>query len=121
MLKPDVKKSYDNHVMTCHEHAMNTCHEGINTPITCHDSNQKESQNGRLTKEEWWYLVNTLESWRVYNPRAVVKKNPAAAWKIMNICKDNNVRVPGAYFTRCFKNELFKLEIKKELKHAINC
>ena len=46
MLKPDVKKSYDNHVMTCHEHAMNTCHEGINTPITCHDSNQKESQNG---------------------------------------------------------------------------
>lgn len=115
MLNPGSKKSYDKHVMICHEHDMNTCHEGINTSITCHDSNE------RLSKDEWWYLVNTLEAWRVYNPRAVVKKNPAAAWKIMNICKDNNVRVPGAYFTRCFKNELFKLEIKNELKKVINC
>lgn len=97
------------HDMICHEHDYELCHEGINTHSICHDSE-------RLTKNEWWYLVNTLDSWRVFNPRAVIKKNPVLAWHCMNLCKDNKVRVPGAYFTRCFKNELFKLELKKELK-----
>ena len=100
------------HVMIGHEHDMKVCHEGINTLTICHDSE-------RLTKDEWWYLVNTLDSWRVFNPRAVIKRNPALAWKCMNLCKDNNVRIPGAYFTRCFKNELFKLEMKKELKDRL--
>lgn len=132
------------HDMICHEHDHELCHEGINTHSICHDSGilykqslvsecvandseceisdsneRKEFQDNRLSKDEWWYLVNTLDSWRVFNPRAVIKKNPVLAWHCMNLCKDNNVRVPGAYFTRCFKNELFKLEIKKELKNKL--
>lgn len=95
---------HDNHVMICHD----TCHEGINTPITCHDSN-------RLSKDEWWYLVDQLSQWKVYNPRAIVKKNPIAAWRCMNICKDNCVKVPGAYFTTCFRRECAKDESKKQI------
>lgn len=94
-----------NHAMLCNDLG----HEGINTHITCHDSN-------RLSKDEWWFLVTTLEAWNVFNPRAVVKKNPALAWRVMNLCKDNCVRVKGAYFTACFRRELFKLEVKKDLK-----
>lgn len=104
------QKQYD-HDMICHD----ICHDGINNPIICHDSNEmyeknvqlKEEEN-RLNKSDWYYLVQTLESWRVFNPRAIVKKNPAAAWRCMNICKDRNVRVPGAYFTACFRTELAK-------------
>lgn len=102
---------------SCHDHNMighDTCYEGINTPITCHDSNI------RLSKTDWWYLVNTLTEWRVFNPRAVVKKNPAAAWKCMNLCKDNNVRIPGAYFTICFRNECAKAESKKKILELQN-
>lgn len=87
------------HDMTCNE----LCHEGINTPIICHDSSEN-----RLSKSDWWYLVNQLTEWRVFNPRAIVKKNPVAAWRVMNLCKDNCVRVPGAYFTACFRKELEK-------------
>ena len=100
---------YDYHVMTCH----NTSHEGINTPITCHDS---EEEKNRIGKNEWLFLVETLDKWHVFNPRAVVKKNPAAAWKCMNLCKDKGVRVPGAYFTACFRTELARAEFKKELQ-----
>ena len=113
---------YDNHVMTCHD----TSHEGINIPFTCYDSeqvNQKSvqvsDQVNRISKEEWQFLVDTLESWRVFNPRAIVKKNPAAAWKCMNLCKDKGVRVPGAYFTVCFRTELARAEFRKELKKRI--
>jgi hypothetical protein len=71
-----------------------------------------------LSKDEWWFLVDTLEKWRVFNPRAIVKKNPQAAWKCMNLCKDKNVRVPGAYFTACFRTELAKIEFKKKIGAA---
>jgi hypothetical protein len=91
-----------NHDMIEHD---NLCHEGNNTLIcydSCHESNQ-------LDKSEWWYLVNTLTEWRVYNARSVVKRNPRLAWKVMNLCKDKRVRVKGAYFTTCFRRELAKL------------
>lgn len=88
---------------------MKLCHEGINTPFICHDS------KNRITKDEWFYLVDTLTQWRVFNPRAVIKKNPAAAWKCMNLCKENKVRVPGAYFTACFRKELAKAELEAKL------
>lgn len=130
------------HVMICHDTCYDVCHEGINTHVICHDSNEMYEKNvqlkgqlsgntgklenqlttncsqpvtdcheldgRRLSKDEWWFLVDTLESWRVFNPRAIVKKNPAAAWRCMNICKDRNVRVKGAYFTACFRTELAK-------------
>ena len=83
------------------------CHEGINTLI-CHDHDMSSKPN-QLDKSEWWYLVNTLTEWRVYNARAVVKRNPRLAWKVMNLCKDKRVRVKGAYFTTCFRRELSKL------------
>ena len=92
-----------NHDMnTCNE----VCHEGNNTLI-CNDHDMSEPV--QLKKSDWWYLVTTLEEWRVYNPRAVVKKNPVVAWKVMNLCKDKRVRVKGAYFTTFFRRELAKL------------
>ena len=122
MQQNEQTKRYDYHVMTCHD----TSHEGINIPITCHDSEQSrntlqlENQTeNRISKDEWLFLVETLDKWHVFNPRAVVKKNPAAAWKVMNLCKDKGVRVPGAYFTACFRTELARAEFKKELQKRI--
>lgn len=104
-----VELSYHEHDMISHE----LCHEGNNTLI-CHDSCHEEEQQ-QLNKSDWWYLVNQLEQWRVYNPRSVVKKNPVIAWKVMCLCKDPNVRVKGAYFTTCFRRECFKAELKANL------
>lgn len=104
----DVNHSYHDHDMIGHE----LCHEGINTLI-CHDSCHEGKE--QLEKDEWWYLVNQLEKWRVFNPRSVVKRNPVIAWKVMNLCKDPNVRVKGAYFTTCFRRECFKAELKSRL------
>lgn len=108
-------KKQNEHVMICHDTCYDVCHEGINTHVICHDSVQVNQKSGqvseqvnRISKDEWQFLVDTLEKWRVFNPRAVVKKNPAAAWRCMNLCKDRNVRVPGAYFTACFRTELAK-------------
>ena len=98
------------HDMTCND---TLCHDSNNTTIcyeSCHEKNQ-------LSKEDWWYLVETLTSWRVFAPRAVIKKNPQLAWRIMNICKDPSVRVKGAYFTTCFKRELYKLENEEKLAY----
>lgn len=100
------ENSYHDHDMISH----GLCHEGINT-VKCHDSCHEE----QLSKSDWWYLVNTLEQWRVFNPRSVVKRNPAIAWRVMNLCKDPNVRVKGAYFTTCFRRECFKAELKTKL------
>lgn len=95
-----------NAMITCNE----LCNEGINTPSICNDSNVK-----RLDKNDWWYLVDTLESWGVFKPRAIVKKNPAAAWKVMNLCKDRQVRHKGSYFTVCFRRELALAEMRERL------
>ena len=108
----ETQKQNDN-VMICHDTCYDVCHEVNNTHVICHDSKGQSETNcsqleNRISKEEWFYLVDTLESWRVFNPRAIVKKNPAAAWRCMNICKDRNVRVKGAYFTACFRTELAK-------------
>lgn len=65
--------------------------------LSCHDSCHEEEQQ-QLNKSDWWYLVNQLEQWRV-----------------MNLCKDPNVRVKGAYFTTCFRRECFKAELKANL------
>lgn len=101
----------NNHDMSYHDIGHDTCND--NTYTTCiHDMSENS-----LSKTDWWYLVNTLESWRVFNPRSVVKKNPQLAWRIMNICKDPSVRVKGAYFTTCFKRELYKLENEEKLAY----
>ena len=124
--------------MICDDYDMTLCNEGINTPIICNDSGIAESETRlcegkvndrtksvmnylpereqfqdsvtRLDKNDWWYLVQTLEEWGVFKPRAVVKKNPVAAWKCMNLAKDNYAKSKGAYFMICFKKELAKAE-----------
>lgn len=93
-------------MITCNE---SSCNEGINTPSICNDSVT------RLDKNDWWYLVQTLESWGVFKPRAIVKKNPVAAWKCMNLCKDRQVRHKGSYFTVCFRRELALAEMRERL------
>lgn len=103
------------HVMSCHD----TCHEVINNSsnhdMSSADNFQKDVNNSMLSKDEWHYLTKTLDGWRVYNPRAVVKKNPLLAWRIMNLCKDPQIRVKGAYFTVCFRKELEKIELQRQV------
>lgn len=102
-----MSETFENSAMIpCNE---GLCNEGINTPIICNDSVT------RLDKNDWWYLVQTLESWGVFKPRAIVKKNPLAAWKCMNLCKDKQVRHKGSYFTVCFRRELMFAELKQRL------
>lgn len=98
-------------MITCNDTICNElCNEDINTHSICNDSKVK-----RLDKNDWWYLVQTLESWGVFKPRAIVKKNPLAAWKVMNLCKDKQVRHKGSYFTVCFRRELALAELKERL------
>lgn len=106
-----MQKHEQNAMITCNDyHVMSTSNEGINTHSICNDSKVT-----RLDKNDWYYLVNTLESWGVFKPRAIVKKNPAAAWKCMNLCKDKQVRHKGSYFTVCFRRELMFAELKQRL------
>ena len=102
----------NNHDMSCHD---SICHD--NTHTNNHDMSEVSEDSGRLSKTDWWYLVNTLESWRVFNPRAVVKKNPQLAWRVMNLCKDPSIRVKGAYFTTCFNRELAKTQNQDKLEY----
>ena len=109
-----------NTMITCNDTICNElCNEGINTPSICNDSHQVSHQPTskitRLDKNDWYYLVQTLESWGVFKPRAIVKKNPLAAWKCMNLCKDKNVRHKGSYFTVCFRRELALAEMREKL------
>lgn len=105
-----MQENEQNTMITCNEHVMSTCNEGINTHSICNDSKVT-----RLSKDEWWFLVNTLESWGVFKPRAIVKKNPAAAWKVMCLCKDPQVKVKGSYFTVCFRRELALAEMRERI------
>ena len=98
-----------NAMITCNDYVMKSCNESIHTPI-CNDSKVQ-----KLDKNDWWYLVNQLEDWGVYKPRAIVKKNPQAAWLCMNLAKDNYAKSKGAYFMICFKRELIKAELKQRL------
>ncbi len=103
-----MEKTDKNAMITCNDSCDDLCNEGINTPIICNDS-------GKLDKADWWYLVSTLEKWGVYKPRAIVKKNPYAAWHCMNLCKDRQVRHKGSYFTVCFRRELALSEMRERL------
>ena len=96
-------------MISCNDSCNELCNEVIHTYI-CNDSVT------RLDKNDWWYLVNQLEQWGVFKPRAIVKKNPLAAWKCMNLAKDNYAKSKGAYFMICFKKELAKQEAHDFIK-----
>lgn len=92
---------------SCHTHGLESCHdqghEGIKR-YSCHESNEIENYK-KLSKEDWTYLVGVLESWRVYNPRAVIKRYGALnAWEAMIRTEDFTPRVPGAYFTKVIRS-----------------
>ena len=74
-----------------------------------------------MSKSDWYYLVEILESWRVYNPRAVIKRYGALnCWEAMVRTKDFTPRVPGAYFTKVVRQltgmngKLQELKIQQE-------
>lgn len=95
---------------SCHSHGL-SCHDQsheVTQRYSCHESCDGEilqENYKQLSKSDWQYLVNTLESWRVYNPRAVVKRYGALnCWEAMIRTKDFTPRVPGAYFTKVIRS-----------------
>lgn len=99
-----MEENTQNAMITCDDSCNELCNERVNSHSTCNDS--------RLSKSDWWYLVQTLEGWGVFKPRAIIKKAPAVAWKVMCLCKDANVIKPGSYFTACYRNELAKMQAR---------
>ncbi len=95
---------------SCHIHGL-SCHDQsheVTQRYSCHEScggeNFQENYK-QLSKDDWNYLVSVLESWRVYNPRSVVKRYGALnAWEAMIRTKDFSPRVPGAYFTKVIRS-----------------
>ena len=70
-----------------------------NTLSICNDSNKQ------LVKSDWWYLVQTLESWNVFKPRAIIKKYGALnCWEAMLRTKENYPKCKGAYFTKVVRS-----------------
>lgn len=89
----DISCPKNEDVSSCHDsHVMESCHE-IMSSKSCHD--------GKISKEDWFYLVGVLEKWRVYNPRTVIKHYGGRnCWEAMIRTKDFRPRTPGAYFTK---------------------
>lgn len=86
------------HNMRCNDNVMNTCNDS-NVSLICYDRNK------RIEKSEWWYLVEVLEKWHVYSPRAIISKYGAMnCWQAMLKTKENRPRNAGAYFTKVVRN-----------------
>lgn len=75
---------------------------------TCYDMSSKhalEKENktcyDMIDKQEYVRLLNQLDAWRVFAPRAIVKKYGVKTVQLaVEYTKaTKNVRVPGAYFT----------------------
>ena len=87
-------------LISCHSHGLSSHDQGHDvTPIdSCHENYRQ------LSKNDWNYLVSVLESWRVYNPRSVIKRYGALnCWEAMVRTKDFTPRIPGAYFTKVIR------------------
>lgn len=110
-LHKKMKDNQHDHIMkSCHDTCNDLCHESIHS-LTCHDSKRETKKvieakpEAKLSKNDWWYLVNQLEQWRVFNPRAIITKyGPFNAWEAMIRTKENSPRVPGAYFTKVVRS-----------------
>ena len=64
-----------------------------------------KNQTYELSKSDWLYLVQTLENWGVFAPKAIIKRYGAGAcWEAMIRTKDFCPRVPGAYFTKVVRS-----------------
>lgn len=86
-------------IITCNDDKV--CNDYVmrdNIPLICNDSKQ-------LNKSDWWYLVQTLESWNVFKPRAIIKKYGALnCWEAMLRTKENYPKCKGAYFTKVVRS-----------------
>jgi len=88
---------------SCHVSCHDSCNEGITT-LSCHDHVMYDVKK-KLPMSDYNYLVNQLEAWRVFAPRAVIKRYGALnAWEAMNRTKDFKARIPGAYFTKVIRS-----------------
>lgn len=84
--------------------------------MICHDSNEMKkghdighdislSNQEMISKNDYHYLVQVLEGWRVFYPKAQIKKYGAKnCWIAMQRVKSSNARTPGAYFTITVRN-----------------
>lgn len=102
----DMKSCHREESLTsCHTHGL-SCHDQsheVTQRYSCHEPGVEENYK-QLSKNDWQYLVSILESWRVYNPRAVIKRYGALnCWDAMIRTKDFTPRVPGAYFTKVIR------------------
>lgn len=74
----------EKNVMKCHDFSCSS---------SCHDSQ-------RIDFNDYQYLVEQLSKWRVFYPKACIKKYGAKnCWLAMQRTKSMCPRVPGAYFT----------------------
>lgn len=74
----------EKNVMKCHDFSCSS---------SCHDSQ-------RIDFNDYQYLVEQLSKWRVFYPKAQIKKYGAKnCWLAMQRTKSMCPRVPGAYFT----------------------
>jgi len=84
---------------SCHE----SCYDNKQTN-SCHDHVMFDKEK-KISLSDYNYLVNQLEAWKVFAPRAVVKRYGALnAWEAMNRTKDFQPRIPGAYFTKVIRS-----------------
>ena len=74
------------------EKSHDICHD-IYSISSCHEQQ-------KITFNDYCYLVETLGKWRVFYPKAQIKKYGAKnCWEAMQRTKTMCPRVPGAYFT----------------------
>ena len=70
--------------------------------MKCHDFSCSSSchERQRIDFNDYQYLVEQLSKWRVFYPKAQIKKYGAKnCWEAMQRTKSMCPRVPGAYFT----------------------
>jgi hypothetical protein len=94
-------------------HDMTSCHE-YHSFVSCHDM----SFNQNISKDDYKFLVSVLDSWRVFYPKAQIKKFGAKnCYEAMQRTKAFNPRVPGAYFLTIVRDIVNNADSKmKELR-----
>ena len=94
-------------------HDMTSCHE-YHSLVSCHDISSRQN----ISKDDYKFLVSVLESWRVFYPKAQIKKFGAKnCYEAMQRTKAFNPRVPGAYFLTIVRDIVNNADSKmKELQ-----
>lgn len=92
-------------IMICHDFSCSS---------SCHDSQ-------RIDFNDYQYLVEQLSKWRVFYPKAQIKKYGAKnCWLAMQRTKSMCPRVPGAYFTITVRDIVAGDKKHKEIEDVQN-